>query len=131
MLKKLVWLVGIAGIIVVVAGVWWFRRTGGANRFIDLAKQAACADVRNDVYQIDEQYIFWVREGSCPDASYNYTLYDASPKKEICSKSDSIAGPVFECDGQEKLFKKMVNHLDQEDLGVGNGHTVKKLVIPQ
>lgn len=131
MIKKLIWLIGLLAILVIIAGVWWFRKTGGVNRFIDLAKEAACADERNDVYQIDERYIFWVREGSCADASYSYTLYDSSPKKEICSKSDSIAGAVFECDDQEKMFKKMVKNLDQEDLGIGNEHAVEKLVIPQ
>lgn len=131
MIKKLIWLIGILAILVIIGGVWWFKKTGGVNRFINLAKESACADQRNDVYQIDERYIFWVREGSCSDASYGYTLYDASPKKEICSKSDSLAGPVFECDDQEKLLKKMIKNLDQEDLGIGNEHTVKKLVIPQ
>ena len=131
MIKKLIWLVGVVAIVIIIAGVWWFRKTGGVNRFIDLAKEAACADQRNDVYEIDEQYIFWAREGSCADASYSYTLYDASPKKEICTKSDSIAGVVFECDEQEKMFKKMIKNLDQEDLGIGNEHTVKKIVIPQ
>lgn len=131
MFRKLIWLLGLLALVVIVAGVWWFRQTGGVNRFMDLAKQAACADIRNDVYQIDEQYIFWVREGSCSAAAYSYTLYDSSPKKEICSKADSSSGPLFECDDQEKMFKRMVKNLDQEDLGIGNEHTVKKLVIPQ
>lgn len=131
MIKKLIWLIGLLAIVVIIGVVWWFQKTSGVNRFIDLAKKSACADVRNEVYQIDERYILWVREGSCPDAAYSYVLYDASPKKVICSKSDSIAGPMFECDEQEKMFKKMVKNLGQEDLGIGNEHTVKKLVIPQ
>lgn len=131
MIKKLAWLICLLVLVVVIGGVWWFKQTGGENRFIDLAKQAFCADIRNDMYQIDERYILWVKEGSCADAGFSYTLYDASPKKAICMKYDSMSGQVFKCDEQQKLFKTMIKHLDQEDLGIGNEHTVKKIVIPQ
>lgn len=131
MIKKLLLLLGVLALIAIIGGVYWFKMTGGVNRFTSLVKQAACADQRNDLYQIDSRYILWAREGSCSDAAYSYKLYDASPKKEVCRNQDSLAGPVTSCDDKSltPLFKKMVRNLDAQDLGLGTEHTVKKLEV--
>lgn len=122
-------LAGVLAILAVVGGVWWFKKTGGAARFISLAQEAACADQRNEIFQIDNHYYFWAREGSCSDASYSYTLYKDSPKNLVCSKEDSIAGAQFSCTDkdQESNFKKMIKHVDAADLGLGSDHTIRKL----
>lgn len=131
MIKKLIFLLGVLALIAIIGGVYWFKMTGGVSRFGALMEEAACADQRNDLYQVDNRYFLWVREGSCADAAYSYTLYDANPKNEVCRSQDSIAGPVISCDDKSltNLFKKMVRNLDQVDLGLGSEHTVKKLEL--
>lgn len=129
MIKKLLLLLGVLALAAIIGGVYWFKMTGGVNRFTGLVEEAACADKRNNLYQINNRYILWVREGSCPDASYRYTLYDATPKDEVCRDQDSIAGPVISCDDESlnTMFVKMVHHLTEPDLGLGSEYTVKKL----
>jgi hypothetical protein len=42
--------------------------------FLTMTEDAACADLRNQLYVIDDQFVFWAAEGQCSDASYAYIL---------------------------------------------------------
>ncbi len=97
--------------------------------FREMARGAPCADRANDLYVIDHAMVFWRREGSCADAAYAYTLYGATPESLLCERHDSIAGPQERCavERAHALFRTMVAHLDEPDLGLGNKHTVERL----
>jgi len=95
--------------------------------FKAIAKAGACADVRNRLFLIDDQWVFWDREGTCADAAYGETLYGNTPGEILCDFHDSIAGPVKDCQGEGYLvlFDTMTANLDKPDLGLGSGHTVQ------
>ncbi len=104
-------------------------RTPDLAPFIDLARQSACTDQRNRLYQIDESLVFWDRAGSCADASYGWTLYGRTPDDVLCWQEDSIAGPRSGCNdpSYHDMFQTIVSHLDDPDLGLGPGHTVVRI----
>jgi hypothetical protein len=109
---------------------------GGANTpqsafdltpFKERAQAAGCDDIRNRLFLIDNQLVFWEVAGDCPDASYGQTLYGRSLEQILCIAHDSIAGPVKECpDSQyQAMFDTITANLDQPDLGLGADHTVE------
>lgn len=102
------------------------------SEFISLAKDASCAEFKNRLFLIDQQYVLWDKAGHCADAAYAQTLYGASPKVLLCSHADSIAGPRTTCNDNkaESLFKTMILNLDKADLGLGSAHQVQTLAIP-
>jgi hypothetical protein len=95
--------------------------------FKAMAKAGQCADIRNRLFLIDDQVVFWDRAGNCADAAYSETLYGSTPDQVLCIAHDSIAGPMKTCqDGlYQGLFDTMTANLDQPDLGLGPGHTVQ------
>ncbi len=105
---------------------------GGAidtSKFVAQAQDPVCADVRNRLFVIDQQYVFWDRAGNCADAAYSYRLYGNTTEKLLCSQEDSIAGPRSACsdDAAKTLFDIIVKHPDASDLGLGSGHKVEKV----
>lgn len=93
--------------------------------FLHMAENAACADLRNQLYVIDDQFVFWASEGQCSDAGYAYTLYGATPDEKLCTLEDSIAGPRSTCQPElEALFETILQNLDHPNLGLGENHTV-------
>jgi hypothetical protein len=98
--------------------------------FKQLTKSAICANKRSALYAIDDKYVFWVREGDCPDNSYSHILYGSTPKDELCSVYDSFEGPRKTCrDARYKdIFETIIDHLDKDDLGLGSSHTVRKIL---
>ena len=106
---------------------------GSSSSAIDLApfkeraRASGCADIRNRLFVIDDQLVFWDVAGNCADASYAQTLYGSTPDQVLCVLHDSIAGPVKECqDAQyQAMFDTITANLDQPDLGLGAGHTVR------
>jgi hypothetical protein len=42
--------------------------------FINLAKDASCANTKNRLFVIDQKQVFWDKAGSCADAAYSQTL---------------------------------------------------------
>ena len=98
--------------------------------FLQIAENAACADLRNQLYLIDDQFVFWASEGQCYDASYAYILFGETPDEILCSLEDSIAGPRSTCQPElESLFETIVQNLDHPNLGLGENHTVIELML--
>jgi len=95
--------------------------------FKTMASAGACAEIRNRLFLIDDQWVFWDRAGNCADAAYGETLYGSTPGEVLCVFHDSIAGPVKNCQGEGYLvmFDTMTANLDKPDLGLGSGHTVQ------
>lgn len=83
--------------------------------------------MRNRLFLVDGQWVFWDVAGSCSDAAYAETLYGASPDQVLCSYHDSIAGPLRHCQDERYrgAFDTMTGNLDNPDLGLGPGHTVQ------
>jgi hypothetical protein len=95
--------------------------------FKKMARAGGCADVRNRLFLIDDQLVFWDRAGNCADAAYGETLYGSTPDQVLCDSHDSIAGPMKNCADERyrDTFDTMTANLDKRDLGLGPGHTVQ------
>lgn len=102
------------------------------NEFLNLVKDASCANLKNRLFLIDQKYVMWDKSGSCADASYTQNLYGNSPQNLLCSHADSIAGPRTTCTDTavESLFKTIIQNLDKADLGLGSTHQVQMIAIP-
>jgi hypothetical protein len=100
--------------------------------FINLAKDANCANIKNRLFMIDQKQVLWDKAGSCSDAAYSQTLYGATPQTLLCSNADSIAGPRLSCSDKnsEALFKTILANLDKADLGLGSQHQVQQIMVP-
>ena len=100
--------------------------------FLYMAENAACADLRNQLYVIDDQFVFWATEGQCNDASYAYTLYGVTPDEKLCYLEDSFAGPRSSCQPHlETLFETILQNLDHPNLGLDETHTVIAIMLAQ
>ena len=100
--------------------------------FLQMAEDAACADLRNQLYVIDDQFVFWATEGQCNDASYAYILYGAMPDEELCYLEDSFTGPRSTCDpDREVLFETIQQNLDHPNLGLDENHSVIEVMLGQ
>jgi hypothetical protein len=99
------------------------------SEYIKLAREASCAEARNNLYLVDNKYVFWDRAGRCADASYAQTLMGATPQAVLCQSGQTIAGPRTVCTGEgpQALFETMVKNLDKDDLGLGAGHKVEAI----
>ena len=100
--------------------------------FLNMAEHAACADLRNELYVIDDQFVFWAAEGHCSDASYAYTLYGATPDEKLCYLEDSVMGPRSSCQPDlSALFETIQQNLDDANLGLDESHTVIEVTLGQ
>lgn len=102
------------------------------GNFQEMARNTTtCADIRNELFVIDNQMVFWAVEGNCMDASYAYTLFGKNPQEVLCKKYDSIAGPQEYCneEGVQKIFQVIINNLDSDDLGLGWNHQVRQILF--
>lgn len=100
------------------------------DAFRKLARDTSCADVHNLLFLIDNRFVFWERDSKCADAAYARTLYDRKPDAVLCNLMDSIAGPQRICKGDPSwtgMFDVIIDHLDKSDLGLGSGHTVRRI----
>ncbi|MFX0198368.1 MAG: hypothetical protein ACFFCW_19795 [Candidatus Hodarchaeota archaeon] len=97
--------------------------------FKELARNADCADISNRLFLIDKKMVFWDRQGNCPDNRFAQILFRRSPEDELCSRKDSIAGPIVSCKDEEfqELFETIIDNLDQDDLGLGPDHQVEPI----
>jgi len=75
--------------------------------------------------------VVWDRKGSCADSSCAVTLYGGTVDTVYCDLHDSIAGPVRACPvaGYLDIFNIISTHLNQPDLGLGQGHTVQHVLF--
>lgn len=101
------------------------------NPFIELARGADCADIKNRLFVIDHTLVLSDRQGNCADASYSVVLYGKTVDDLLCTSSDSIAGPRKSCRDQsrEALFEIITTHLDDPNLGLDSSHTVEQLQL--
>jgi hypothetical protein len=99
--------------------------------FKELARAGGCADIRNRLFLIDDQWVFWDRAGHCADAAYGETLYGSTPDQVLCVSHDSIAGPVKDCREKryQAMFDTMIANLDKPALGLGTEHTVQPVPV--
>ena len=99
------------------------------DNFRDIARNATCADITNNLFVIDNKMVFWVVEGNCPDASYTYTLYGDNPDEIYCKKYDSIAGPQEQCNNEDyqEIFQIITDNLDNGNLGLDENYKVIKV----
>ncbi len=99
------------------------------NIFKNMAKNTTCADIKNKLYDIDNQIVFWAVEGNCPDASYSYTLFGKTPEEIICERYDSIAGPIQDCNDESymNIFQIIIDNLDSDNLGLNGTHKVTEI----
>jgi hypothetical protein len=62
--------------------------------FKKMARAGGCADVRNRLFLIDDQLVFWDRAGNCADAAYGETLYGSTPDQVLCVESHKVMPPI-------------------------------------
>jgi hypothetical protein len=101
-----------------------------ASEYIKMAQTAGCADTRNRLFMVDSKMVFWDRAGSCADNSYTMTLYGPTTQAVLCTRYDSIAGPMSTCanDANRELFDIIVKNRDAADLGLAaSGHKVEQI----
>lgn len=131
-------------------GVWWFafrNNNNNANQntnvavnvssapsldvsgFKTLAGASNCAQIKNDLFTIDNKMVFWRREGNCPDNAYAYILYARNSTEKLCTKTSTIAGEVSSCvdDSYNAIFTAITANLDQASLGLDTTHSVTKV----
>ncbi|MFC2154930.1 hypothetical protein ACFLRB_00365 [Acidobacteriota bacterium] len=97
--------------------------------FIEMARNASCADISNRLFVIDDSLVLHDRAGNCPDNSYGVRLFRDTPDQVLCKFNDSIGGPVKIIDNEayRQMFETIINNLDQADLGLGANHTVEEV----
>lgn len=90
--------------------------------------ETTCSDIRNELYLINDNLVFWIVEGSCPDASYSYTLFEDKPESVLCKVFDSIAGPQEFCNNEEyqDLFNILTDNIDKKNFGLNNNYRVTR-----
>ena len=97
--------------------------------FKNMARNTTCADITNKLFIIDNQILFWVVEGNCPDASYSYTLFGNNPDEILCKRYDSIVGPQEQCnnDNYQEIFQIIIDNIDTDNLGLDATHKVSEI----
>lgn len=97
--------------------------------FERLANKATCADIKNDLFLIDNKFVFWRREGRCPDNRYQYTLFGSKIEDQFCISSDSIAGRMQRCvdESYKPMFETILTNLEKQDLGLGASYKVESI----
>ena len=97
--------------------------------FQQMARESPCADIRNRLFLVDGQLVFWEREGNCADAAYEQRLFGSTPDDLLCEAYDSIAGPIRNCQDERysEIFERMIENLDRPDLGLGPEHQVQPI----
>ena len=100
--------------------------------FQALARTADCSDLRNRLFLIDADLVFWDRAGSCADALYSLNFYAGRVDAIVCYRADSIGGgnvTICPDDRYRDMFETMRSHLDDPQLGLGSGHTVQPIAF--
>jgi len=96
--------------------------------FISMANDSICSDIKNELFLIDNELVFWTREGNCPDSYYSSELYLGASVELLCYTRDSIAGPQSSCEPiYEDLFAVIFPHQDEPNLGLEAGHSVEEI----
>ncbi len=100
--------------------------------FRAMVQEDLCADLRSRLFLIDETYVLWDQASThCPDHSYSVTLFWKNPDLIMCLFSDSIVGPRESCedDQLQGMFHRILQHLQDPTLGVGEYHSVEAVSL--
>lgn len=131
----LISLVAIILFALVCVYIFYFYESDGTSieldEFQNMAINATCSDIANKLFVIDNQLVFWIVEGNCPDASYSYTLFGNNPDEILCKKFDSIAGPQEQCfnESYQDIFQIMIDNIYSDDLGLDPNHKITEIEI--
>jgi hypothetical protein len=103
--------------------------------FVRLAQRETCAEISNSLFVIDEELVFWDRRGDCADdASYAWVLFGRTVDDILMLEVNSTRAPVY-CDPAgysrdvREIFATIADNLDETDLGLGPGHTVREVAV--
>jgi len=140
MIKKTKWIIIIVTIAVIlfatigIYAMYFFEKEEISielDIFKNLARNATCSDITNELFVIDNQMVFWITEGNCPDASYVYTLFGSNPNEILCKRYDSIAGPQEKCYKEDfhYIFQIIIDNPNDDNLGLDQNHQVTKIFI--
>ena len=90
------------------------------------AREASCASLRNELFMIDRHLVFWQREGTCADASWDRVLFGCTPDEMLCRDWETVGGPMREYADSSYvgLFEKILANRYRSDLGLGRRHEV-------
>lgn len=134
-MRKIAWL---------VAGLCWSLFAGCSDDspsrppdtidlgpFVQLAEQSSCAQVRNELFLINRRMVYWHREGNCPDAAYEQTLFGKTTDVVYCRRHDSAAGPLRTCEPgpYSLMFDTILANPDAPDLGLGVDYLVETITF--
>jgi len=105
------------------------EHTKDVTPFLRLAPYS-CAGIRNRAFLIDNFLVLIDRAGNCPDNAYSQVLYGDTTSDLLCYQYDSFAGLIFECPvpSYTELFRTMITHLDDPELGLGPTYTVVEVI---
>jgi hypothetical protein len=94
--------------------------------FQEMAREASCAQLRNELFMIDRHLVFWDVEGTCPDASWSRTLYGHTPDEVLCRDWCTISGGmrVYADSSYQSMFETILSNRYERDLGLGRHHIV-------
>jgi len=137
-IKIIYYLVTIIIVVILLISLIFFIFLNGKDEdeielegFRELARNADCVDLSNNLFLINNEMVFWMVEGSCADASYKYTLFGKNPDEILCREFDSIAGPNSECFNEDykELFQKIIDNKYNDDLGLGTDYKVTEILF--
>ena len=97
--------------------------------FQEVAREASCADLRNELFMIDGHLVFWQTESTCGDASWYRALFGCRPEEMLCRDWDTFSGPMREYSDSSYvgLFETILANRYRRDLGLGCRHEVKPI----
>lgn len=109
----------------------WFDTNGDLAAFKQMTVASPCSDIRNRLFLIDDELVFWDQAGNCADASYAQTLFGSTPDEVLCTAHDSIAGPMQACSDPhyQELFETILANLEEPDLALGPDHSVQPVAF--
>lgn len=97
------------------------------SQFVALVNEAPCPAGGNQLYVIDNRYVFWERGPTCQDQVLR--LYGRTPNDLQCIHSESVTGPYTNCNNAavRRIFDTILANRKAPDLGLGPRLGVIKL----
>jgi hypothetical protein len=100
--------------------------------FISHADSSPCADIANFLFLIDSSAVFWNRQGTCMDYSYEYALFSVrSVDSILCTHFDSQITHQEQCVSQQyhDMLDTIIANLSETNLGLGNSHRIDPIPL--
>ena len=94
--------------------------------FREMARNAECADLRNQLFLVDGRLVFWCTASDCSDASHLCVLFACTVDQVLCESHDSVGGSEthYYDTRYRDMFDIMMYNLDRPDFGLGPRHEV-------